>query len=165
MVKSIPTDTVLIVLAILWSILLPSYSDGFFQLFDTVLGVFVLLVAVLLALPYGPIPGVLVFVAVALTFVERNRRKISKKMVLVDSPDLKQQLAPAPPMSTEEVHPAFEIPGMEESPFMPEKTDSDVFEAVGPSINEKMPNPTATPNNDETEKFYIDQHLARTELL
>jgi hypothetical protein len=120
---------------------------------------------VLLALPYGATPGILVFVAVALTFVERNRRKISKKMILVDSPDLKQQLAPAPPMSTEEIHPAFEIPGMEESPFMPEKNDSDVFEPVGTSINEKMPNPTATPDNDATERFYIDQHLARTELL
>ncbi len=164
MVKGVSTDTILIGIAIVWSLFLPFYPDTLFVLLDGVVGVFLLLLVALLALPFGTVPGVLVFVAVALTFVERNRRKINKKIIAVPTVDYKQQLAPSPPMSDEEVHPAYEYPQEEEVPFYPEENASDSFEPVGSSIDDKQVIRTVTPDNDKTEQLYVREHLGDTEL-
>jgi hypothetical protein len=164
MVKDLSTDTVIIGIAIAWSLFLPFYPDTLFVLLDGIIGVFLLLLVALLALPCGPVPGVLTFVAVGLTFVERNRRKINKKLIDVPSVTYKQQMAPSPPMSDEEIHPAYEYPQEEEVPFYPEEDATDTFEPVGSSINEKQPIRTLTPNNDDTERLYIQQDLGDTEL-
>jgi hypothetical protein len=157
-------DMMFIALAILWSLLLPSYPDAIFEVFDTLVGVFFLLLIVLMTLSQGVVPGVLTIVAVALTFVERNRRKINRKIVTVDSPDLKQQLAPAPPMSPLEVHPTFEYPEHDETTFYPEEQQNDSFEPVGQSINEKAPIPVISSNTDSAEQYFMKMHLAKTEL-
>lgn len=164
MTKGLSTDTILIGIAIAWSLFLPFYPDTLFVLLDGIVGVFLLLFVVLLALPCGTVPGVLVLVAVALTFVERNRRKINKKIIEVPAVTYQQQMAPSPPMSDEEIHPAYEYPQEEEVPFYPEENASDSFEPVGTSINDKQVIPTLTPNNDRTERLYVDQHLGDTEL-
>jgi len=62
-------DMIVSGVAIAWSVALPFLPDTFFPLIDNVVGVIVLLLAVLMALPYGAVPGVLTLVAVALTFV------------------------------------------------------------------------------------------------
>lgn len=157
-------DMIIIALAVVWSLLLPSFPDTLFELLDSLIGVFLLLLVVILALPQGVVPGVLVMIAVALTFVERNRRKINRKIVMVDSPRLQQQLAPAPPMSDLEVHPAYEYAEHDESSFYPEKEASDEFEAVGPSINEKVAIPTISSNSDKAEHFYKAMSLGKTDL-
>ena len=164
MVKSLSTDTIVIAIATIWSVFLPFYPDTLFDLLDGVVGVFILLFVALLALPCGPVPGVLTMVAVALTFVERNRRKINKKIIDVPTADYKQQMAPSPPMSDDEIHPAYEYPQEEEVPFYPEENASDSFHAVGTSIDEKQPIRTLTPYNDQTERLYVNQHLGDTEL-
>lgn len=164
MVNSVSTDTILIGIAVAWSLFLPFYPDALFDLLDGIVGVFLLLFVALLALPYGAVPGILVFVAVALTFVERNRRKINKKIIEVPSVTYKQQMAPSPPMSDEEVHPAYEYPQEEEVPFYPEENASDSFEPVGSSINDKQVIRTLTPDNDQTERLYVQQDLGSTEL-
>lgn len=164
MMKGLSTDTVLIGIAVLWSLCLPFYPDTLFVLLDGIVGVFLLLLVVLLALPCGAVPGVVVLVAVALTFVERNRRKVNTKLVDVPSVTYQQQLAPSPPMSEEEVHPAYEYPQEEEVPFYPEENASDSFQPVGSSLVEKQPIRTLTPYNDKTERLYVDQHLGDTEL-
>ena len=164
MIKGVSTDTILIGIAAVWSLFLPFYPDTLFVLLDGVVGVFVLLFVALLALPLGTVPGVLVLVAVALTFVERNRRKINKKIIEVPAATYQQQMAPAPPMSDEEIHPAYEYPQEEEVPFYPDQDASDNFQPIGSSIDEKHVIPTLTPNNDRTERLYINQHLGDTEL-
>jgi hypothetical protein len=164
MVKGLSTDTIVIAIAVLWSVFLPFYPDTLFVLLDGIVGVFILLFVALLALPCGPVPGVLTLVAVALTFVERNRRTINKKIIDVPTVDYKQQMAPSPPMSDEEVHPAYEYPEQEEVPFYPEENASDSFQPVGSSIDEKQPIRTLTPYNDQTERLYVQQHLGDTEL-
>lgn len=158
-------DMILITLAIVWSLFLPSYPDTLFVLLDSLIGVFLLLLIVLLVLPQGVVPGILVMLAVALTFVERNRRKINHKIVMTDYPTLKQQLAPAPPMSELEVHPAYEYAEHDETTFYPEEQQNDTFEPVAPSINEKAPIPVISSDMDTAEKFFISQHLGKTELL
>lgn len=164
MVKGFSTDTILIAIAAIWSLFLPFYPDALFVLLDGIIGIFVLLFLALLALPCGAVPGVIVFVAVALTFVERNRRKINKKIIEVPTVSYQQQMAPSPPMSDEEIHPDYDYPQQEEVPFYPEQNASDNFERVGTSIDEKQPIRTLTPDNDRTERLYIQQNLGDTEL-
>ena len=166
MAKTLPTDTIVIGIAVVWALLLPYFPDTLFMLLDSLVGVFFLLLVVLFALPHGAVPGILVVVAVALTFVERNRRKIQRK--IIEAPILTQQLAPAPLMSPYEVHPAFEQADMSsedaETPFMPEENASDNFQTVGVSIDEKNAIPTISSNTDSAERFFIRNSLAKTEL-
>jgi hypothetical protein len=152
--------------AIGWAILLPSLPDPIFTMLDTVVGVFVLLLIALLALPQGPIPGILTFLAVALTFVERNRRKVSAKLLTDGEPTLQQQLQPAPPMSPMEVHPSWEPTTEDETKFYPEEQQTDSFEPVAPSINEKSAIPTigTQEGTSAATRFFVSQHLAKTDL-
>jgi hypothetical protein len=137
-------EQVIIVAALLWSLGLPYFPDAALKLLDTLLGAFALLLVAVLSLSYGPVPGVLTLCAVALTFVERNRRKIQS--YILNEPTLSQQLAPASPLSGDEVHPPFDAPTPEDIPFVPEKDATDEFEDVGfTSIDEKSVNPTARP--------------------
>ena len=165
MVKGPSTDTVLMGIAIVWSLFLPFYPDTLFLLLDGMVGVFLLLLVALLALPCGAVTGVVVLVAVALTFVERNRRTIQRKIIDIPAVTYQEQLAPSPPMSDEEIHPSYDIAPEEDVPFYPEQgTGSDSFEPVGSSIDDKQPIQTLTPDNDRTERLYVNQGLGDTEL-
>ena len=165
MVQTTP-DMIVSGLAIGWSVGLPFLPDALFGLLDTMVGVFVLLLAVLLALPHGPIPGVLTLVAVGLTFVERNRRKVATKLLSEGKPTLQQQLAPSPPMSDTEVHPEWEVSQEDETKFFPDQDQTDSFEPVASSINEKSAIPTINTNTgtDSATRFFVSQHLAKTDL-
>jgi hypothetical protein len=165
MSKTTP-DMIISGLAIGWSITLPFLPDTFFTLIDNVVGVLLLLIIALLVLPYGAVPGVLTLVAVALTFVERNRRKVTVKLLQDGKPSLEKQLAPAPPMSDMEVHPQWESSNEDETSFHPEQDQTDTFEPVASSINEKTAIPTIGTNtgSDSATKFFVSQHLAKTEL-
>lgn len=90
-----------------------------------------------MSLSYGAVPGVLTLCAVALTFVERNRRKI-KTHILDSQPTLDEQLASAPPQSADEIHPPFDTPTPDDIPFVPKEDATDEFEGIGfSSIDEK----------------------------
>ena len=165
MVKTTP-DMIVSGLALVWAVSLPFLPDTMFGLLDSIVGVLVLLLAVLLALPQGTVPGVLVLLAVALTFVERNRRKVATKLLPEIQPTLQQQLAPSPPMSEAEIHPEWETSQEEETKFFPEEQQTDSFEPVASSINEKSAIPTINTNTgtDSATRFFVSQHLAKTDL-
>ena len=165
MVKTTP-DMIVSGLALVWAVSLPFLPDTMFGLLDSIIGVLVLLLAVLLALPQGTVPGVLVLLAVALTFVERNRRKVATKLLPEIQPTLQQQLAPSPPMSDAEIHPEWETSQEEETKFFPEEQQTDSFEPVASSINEKSAIPTINTNTgtDSATRFFVSQHLAKTDL-
>ena len=167
MAQRISTDTLIIGIAAAWSLALPYFPDALFHLLDSLIGAFLLLLVVVLLLPQGVVPGVIVVAAVALTFVERNRRKIGGKLQDLSYPTLQQQLAPSPPMSDQEVHPAYEVPptgSEEDTSFFPEGDASDRFEAVAPSMDEKQAIPTISSNTDTAERFYIRNAFAKTDL-
>jgi hypothetical protein len=129
-------DQFIIVASLLWSLGLPYFPDTAFQLLDTLVGAFLLLLIAVLSLSYGPVPGVLTLCAVALTFVERNRRKI--KTHILTQPTLDEQLASAPPQSADEIHPPFDAPTPDDIPFVPKEDATDEFEGIGfSSIDEK----------------------------
>ena len=165
MMKTTP-DMLVSGTAIAWSILVPFLPDTFFSLLDTVVGVLLLLIIALVALPQGPVPGVLVLIAVALTFVERNRRKVSTKLLRQDVPSLAKQLESAPPMSDQEVHPQWDTTHEDETNFFPEQEQTDAFQPVAASINEKTAIPTISTNtgSDSATRFFVSQHLAKTDL-
>jgi hypothetical protein len=159
-------DMIVSGVAVGWAVVLPFLPDSFFPLLDGVIGVFVLLMVALLALPQGPLPGILTLAAVALTFVERNRRKVATKLLTEDVPNLETQLAPSPPMSPQEVHPEYEESMQEETSFYPEEQQTDGFEPVAQSINEKVALPTISTNEGTASatRFFLKQHLAKTDL-
>lgn len=165
MVKTTP-ELVVSGVAVLWSLSLPWLPDSLFQLLDTMVGVFVLLLVALLALPQGAVAGILSFVAIALTFVERNRRKVSTKLISDGQPSLQAQLQSAPPMSSQEIHPSWEVSHGDETGFAPEHDQNDSFEPVAASIDEKSAIPTIGTNEGTSAatRFFVSQHLARPEL-
>ena len=148
-------DHVISIAAILWSLGIPYFPDLAIQYLDTLLGAFFLLLVALLSLSYGPVPGVLTLCAVALTFVERNRRKI-KTHILDAQPSLDEQLASAPPQSADEIHPSFDMPSEEDIPFVPKEDANNEFEGIGSSsIDEKQVISTINPGgaNDNTNAY------------
>jgi hypothetical protein len=148
-------DHVISIAAILWSLGIPYFPDIVIQYLDTLLGAFFLLLIAVLSLSYGPVPGVLTLCAVALTFVERNRRKI-KTHILDTETSLDEQLAPAPPQSPDEIHPSFDIPSEEDIPFVPKEDANNEFEGIGSSsIDEKQVISTVNPGgaNDNTNAY------------
>lgn len=161
-------DMIVSGLAVLWSVGLPFFPDSLFRLLDNMVGIFVLLVVALVALPHGPVPGVLALIAVALTFVERNRRKVNTKLLNEGTPTLEKQLESAPPMSVQEIHPSWEVAEVsgEDTKFFPEGDATDAFEPAASSINEKSAIPTIGTNtgSDSATRFYVSQHLAKTDL-
>ena len=159
-------DMIVSGIAIAWSLSVPFLPDAMFTLLDNVIGVLILLLAVLLSLPYGTLPGVLTLLAVSLTFVERNRRKVATKLLTDGQPSLEKQLAPSPPMSELEVHPQYENPEVDETNFYPDQDQTDSFEPVASSINEKSAIPTINTNTgtDSATRFFVSQHLAKTDL-
>jgi hypothetical protein len=161
---TLTTGHFIIVLAILWSLLLPYYPTELLHLLDSFVGIFILLLAALLVLPYGPVPGVVVLVAVALTFVERNRRKIQDKILDTSVAELQQQLKPAPPLRSDEIHPDFETPHEEEAEYMPTEDATDKFTRVDESIDEKGLNATVPTNNAAVARMLQNASLAKTTL-
>lgn len=165
-------DTGIIAVAILWSILLPFLPDAVFTSLNVYLYAIVLLVLLVLSLNYGRLAGLTTFLAVALTFTERNRRILkSKNMSYSEAANIEQsattyekQLADAPPMSPYEVHPEFQTPEEDRLPFKPSGDATDDFSAVGESINEKKVIPTISPNTDVARNFFLRNDLASTTL-
>ncbi len=166
---ALTTGSIVSLIAVLWSVFLPFAPPAVFTVIRHPLAVVALLVAVLAALPLGPIPGVLVLVAVLLTFAERNGIHLKDSLVkkTVDEPaGYEEQMRAAPPMSPAEIHPAAEAPesGLEVE-FMPhDDMGSNSFENVGESQDEKTVIPTISSASTTAEKFYVQNGLGATTL-
>ena len=64
-------------LALLWIIVLPNIASSILIITDNILVRAAMLALVLFGLTLGPVEGGILFFAVCLTFLERNRRKIA----------------------------------------------------------------------------------------
>jgi hypothetical protein len=157
-------------LAVAWAVLLPYFPQQLLGLFNGAAGTVILLLLVLAAISLGPVPGVLVFLAATLTYVQRNRSILNVKMSsrtdqTVREPSYDEQTAPAPPMSEHEVHPLPQQPSREEHSFLPSDDDgSNHFEAVDNTINEKNVIKTISPLPEQASEYYLQQGLADTTL-
>lgn len=121
-------------------------------------GTVVLLGAALAALKVNMALGIAAFLAAGALFLENRKRLVAKLRVVEESAsasaasgkrestpaDVARLSVPAPDLVDGEVHPAAEEPSTEDHAFAPQQA-SEAFEAVGPSINQKMPLQSGTP--------------------
>ena len=133
------TYFIVLTVIILFSQFLPT---GLLLLLDN----FVVRIGVVLALLYlitlGPTAGIFGLIAIAIMYLERNKRKVvvaAKKLDDMDWDRPKQATVEeaSKPQTTVPVN-EFDKPNEEESDFFPDETcDSGNFEPVAPTINEK----------------------------
>lgn len=155
----------------LWSVSLPFMPKLIFDMVDTLIGALCLILILLYCVSLGTIPTVLGFIAVALTFVERNKRKIRSALLndtsSVKEVTLEEQLAAAPPLSPNEIHPEYDSYSEDTSvSFIPKEDNGDnTFEGMGnSSIDEKTAIPTISPNSSTAEKYFVRNDFGKTTL-
>ena len=125
---------------------------GLLLLLDSIVARIIIVLLLLFLISLGPTAGILGLMAVALMYLERNRRKVvvaAKKIDLMDTERPAQATVEeeAQPQKTVPVN-EFDKPQEEETDYMPHQTcDSDHFEPVAPTINEKSVLSTIYPLN------------------
>ncbi len=162
------TESIISIGAVAWAVGLPFFPSQVHQVLRHPIAAFVLLAVALAALPFGPIPGVLVLLAVLLTFVERNRLTIKNSLLekaAGETVTYQEQLQASLPMDPNEVHPLPTTPALEEHAFMPnDEMGSNDFEPVAASQDEKNVIQTISSTPDVAGKFFLNQGLASTKL-
>ena len=110
-------------------------------LLDTLLVKLGMVVLLLYLIRVGPTVGIFGLMAIALLFLERNRRKVGHALEKLDAMDVHR-----PPQATvqeaslpQKTVPvrAFDQPSPVESTFVPDGDDDSNFEPVAPTINQK----------------------------
>jgi hypothetical protein len=133
------TYFIVLTVIILFSQFLPS---GLLLALDNIIIRIGIVMFLLYLISLGPTAGILGLVAVAVIYLERNRRKVviaAKKIDLMDFDFPKQATVEeaSMPQKTVPVN-EFDKPDEEESYYMPtESCDSGEFEPIAPTINEK----------------------------
>jgi hypothetical protein len=165
---ALSTESIISIGAVLWAVALPFLPAQVHELLRHPLAAFFLLVVVLAGLRFGPVPGVLVLLAVLLTFVERNRVTIKNSLLekaAGEEPTYQKQLQASLPMDPNEVHPLPTLPATEEIDFMPnDEIGSNEFEPVAQSQDEKNVIPTISSTPEVAERYFLNQGLASTKL-
>lgn len=121
----------------------------------------VLLVALLVTLHRSPIGSVTLLLAIMALFVEYRARVISMSLpAATKAPEYEQQLASAPPVVPDEVHPEPKLPSGNMVYYKPStSTGTNIFDPVSASIDEKkvLDGPSAP---GDVSKFLVEQGLA-----
>ena len=165
---ALSTESIISIGAVTWAVALPFLPSQVHETLRHPIVAFVLLAIVLAALPYGPIPGVLVLLAVLLTFVERNRITIKNALLAKaagEEPTYQKQLQASLPMDPNEVHPLPTLPATEELDYMPnDEMGSNEFEPVAVSQDEKNVIPTISSTPEVAERHFLNQGFGATKL-
>jgi hypothetical protein len=161
-------ESIISIGAVAWAVGLPFLPTQVHEALRHPFAAFVLLAIVLAGLRYGPIPGVLVLLAVLLTFVERNRVAIKNSLLekaAGEEPTYEKQLQPSLPMDPNEVHPLPILPATEEIDYMPnDEMGSNEFEPVAASQDEKNVIPTISSTPEVAERHFLNQGFGATKL-
>lgn len=165
---ALSTESIISIGAVAWAVALPFLPSPVLEALRHPVAPFILLAVVLVALPYGPIPGVLVLLAVLLTFVERNRVTIKNTLLAKaagEEPTYQKQLEASLPMDPKEVHPLPTLPATEELEYMPnDEMGSNEFEPVAASQDEKNVIPTISSTPEVAERHFLNQGFGSTKL-
>jgi hypothetical protein len=143
------TYFIVLTVIILFSQFLPT---GLLLLLDNVIVRIGVVLALLYLITLGPTAGIFGLMAIAVIYLERNKRKVvvaAKKIDEMDWDRPKQATVEeaSKPQTTVPVN-EFDKPNPEESDFFPDETcDSGNFEPVAPTINEKAVLATIYPLN------------------
>jgi hypothetical protein len=165
---ALSTESIISIGAVMWAVALPFLPSQVHQALRHPFAAFGLLAIVLGGLYFGPIPGVLVLLAVLLTFVERNRVTIKNSLLekaAGKEVTYQEQLQASLPMDPNEVHPLPTLPATEEIDFMPnDEMGSNEFEAVAQSQDEKNVIPTISSTPEVAERYFVQQGFGATKL-
>jgi hypothetical protein len=140
---------IVLTVIILFSQFLPT---GLLLLLDNFIARIAIVLMLLYLISLGPTAGILGLIAVSVIYLERNRRKVviaAKKIDMMDwsRPEQATVEEASKPQTTVPVN-EFDKPEEEEFDYMPHDTcDSDNFEPVAPTINEKAVLSTIYPLN------------------
>jgi hypothetical protein len=140
---------VALTIIILFSQFLPA---GLLLLLDSIIVRIAIVIGLLYLITLGPTAGIFGLIAIAIMYLERNKRKVSIAAKKLDAIDWKRPTQAtveeaSKPQMTVPVN-EFDKPQEEESYFIPSDTcDTDNFEPVAPTINEKAVLATIYPLN------------------
>lgn len=130
----------------------PFLPTGLLLLLDNFIVRILIVLALLYLISLGPTAGILGLIAVAVIYLERNRRKVSVIAKKIDEMDwsMPEQATveeASQPQTTVPVN-EFDTPQDEETDYFSKETcDSGDFEPVAPTINEKAVLSTIYPLN------------------
>ena len=165
---ALSTESIISIGAVVWAVALPFLPAQVHELLRHPFAAFVLLVVVLGGLRFGPVPGILVLLAVLLTFVERNRVVIKNSLLekaAGEEPTYQKQLQASLPMDPNEVHPLPTVPATEEMDYMPnDEMGSNEFEPVAASQDEKNVIPTISSTPEVAERHFVNQGFGSIKL-
>ena len=146
--------------------LLPNVVYNYFV--DTYIGIILLLGIAFFSITQGYLVAVSTFSAIGALYAESHARKAknvsSNNKATNTSTLIEEQLAPAPKLVPNEIHPDIEPPLEEKVTFIPKEDDStNDFKPVGESINAKTDLPTTSFSKD-AEGVYLKDNLAESSL-
>ena len=153
----LPTELLCVIVGAIIIIIAPFLPcEGLFLL-DNII-VRILLVALLVySVRFGTTVGIITFMSIAILFLERNRRKVKEALTKLDHmevpkfADVHEAYRKTMPVDV----PEFDVPVPKEVDFMPHETcDTDFFEPVDVSINQKGVLSTIYPLDERTDSLY-----------
>jgi hypothetical protein len=150
----VPIPIIVCIIIILGTPMIPTF---FLLLLDQLL----IRIGCLVALLYttqrlGPTIGIIMFVTIASLYVERNRRKVGEALKKLDAMEVPKHasVTEAYKKTMPVDVPTFDDPGAKSIDFMPHNTrNSDEFEPIDVSINQKTVLRSIYPSDGQTELY------------
>jgi hypothetical protein len=155
------TDTFLIGVSLFIFLASPYLPTVFYKMaFTNMIVPFLLLVLVLLLVKSNPIGSVTVLLAIMSLFIEYRYRVLATSVPRSAEPpaEYEKQLAAAPPIMPDELHPPPRQPNDKRVTYKPTEDATDEFEAVGRSVNGKKALPGVR-LPEETNQYLIEHGL------
>lgn len=135
------TEFIYFVVLILVIVAAPFVPTAALLVLDNMVARIAVIVLLLFMMNQGPTVGLFCFLAIALLFLERNRRKVETALSALDA----MEVPVAPQATVEEARApqqtvpvaAFDVAHEEEITFLPQEDALSTFEPVAPSMNQK----------------------------
>jgi hypothetical protein len=154
------TDTALVGTSLLIFLATPFLPTILYKMaFTNIIIPFLIILAVLSLVRTSPIGSVAVLLAAMSLFIEYRHRVLSTTIPSAyEKADYETQLAPAPPVMPNEIHPEPRRPSDTKVIYKPTEDATDEFEPVASSINKKQVLPGVRLPKD-TNQYLIDHNL------
>jgi hypothetical protein len=154
------TDTAVIGVSLLIFLATPFLPTTLYKMaFTNMFVPFFVMLLVLVLVGQSPLGSVAALLAVMSLFIEYRHRVLSTSLPLPkEAAQYEDQLAPAPPIMPDEIHPAPREPAGTRVIYKPTSDATNEFEPVGSSVNSKSALPGVRLPKD-TNQFLIEHGL------
>lgn len=153
----LPNELIYIIVCVIILLTAPYLPSSVLMLLDNIVVRILMIGLLVYMVRSGPTVSILVLMTIAALFLERNRRKVGealKKLDAMEVPkfaDVQEAYKKTMPVDV----PEFSEPTHEETDFMPHETcDSDAFEPVDETINQKAVLSTIYPLDQKADNLY-----------